>query len=242
MLIVCYHAVSDDWDHQLAVRHDAFRRQLSGLRRRGLRPVSAAAAVHGRGRLFHVTFDDAYASVRSAVPVLESMGVPATIFAVSSYADDGRPLDVPELAADAAESPEHLATMTWEELRELAGRGFEIGSHTRSHPHLPELSDDELDDELTGSRARFEDELGRPCRFLAYPYGEHDERVRAAAERAGYEAAFALWPGADGGNRFALPRAGFYREDSLVRALLKTTFASKAAAGALAIARKAKGS
>lgn len=172
----------------------------------------------------HVTFDDAYADIDGALGVLERLGIPATVFPSTSFADDGRPLDVPELAAEAAARPERLATMTWSRLREAAERGFTIGSHTVSHPHLTSLADDELDRELRDSRARIEDELGRPCTLLAYPYGEHDARVHAAVGRAGYEAAFALWAGSSRRNRFALPRVDLYRRDSLLRATLKTSF------------------
>ena len=70
--------------------------------------------------------------------------------------------------------------------------------------HLPELADDELHRELRDAKAALEERLRRRCRFLAYPFGDHDERVRRAAERAGYEAAFAVK--GSRGDRFALPR------------------------------------
>ena len=85
--------------------------------------------------------------------------------------------------------------MDWDELRSLADDGIEIGSHTVSHPHLTRLDDATLRLELVDSRERVEDEIGRPCRFLAYPFGEEDGRVRRAARDAGYEAAFALRTG-----------------------------------------------
>jgi peptidoglycan/xylan/chitin deacetylase (PgdA/CDA1 family) len=171
----------------------------------------------------HVTFDDAYRDILGVLPLLEQLRLPTTVFASTAYADDGRALDVPELAGDAGALPAALATMTWAELREIAERGVEIGSHTVSHPHLTQLADDELDRELRESRTRIEDELGRPTRLLAYPYGEHDARVHAAAQRAGYAAAFAQWPGSSVRNDYALPRVSFYRADSLRRAMFKTT-------------------
>jgi peptidoglycan/xylan/chitin deacetylase (PgdA/CDA1 family) len=135
-LVLCYHAVYDGWDHALALRPTAFERQVQSLLDRGFHPVDASEAVAGRGRYLHVTFDDAYKSISGALDVLEQLGVPATIFAATAFADEGRPLDVPELAADAIAHPDKLETMDWSELRALADRGFEIGSHTVSHPHL----------------------------------------------------------------------------------------------------------
>ena len=105
--------------------------------------------------------------------------------------------------------------MDWEALRRAAALGVEIGSHTRSHPHLTRLSDDDLQAELTGSREALEANLQRPCRFLAYPYGEMDERVRRAAEDAGYAAAYGLAADTRLGS-YGIPRADVYRGDGRV--------------------------
>jgi peptidoglycan/xylan/chitin deacetylase (PgdA/CDA1 family) len=220
-LVLCYHAVSETWHHELSVPADVLERQLRMLLRLGYRPVTAAEAVAGSGRLLHVTFDDAFTSVRTALPVLERTGVPATVFACTGYADDGRALDVPELADEVRARPDELATMTWDGLRALADRGVEVSSHTVSHPHLPTLSDAELADELRSSRQRLEDELGRPCRLLAYPYGECDERVRAAARAAGYDAAFSLPGDATGRDPFDAFRVGVWRGESPRRVAFK---------------------
>jgi len=239
-LVLCYHAVSETWEHALSVRPAAFERQLRSLVWRGYRGVSASDALSAGGRAVHVTFDDAYKSVLNALPALDRLGLPATVFASTDYANTGRPFDVPELAAEAAAHPEELATMDWEELRALAERGVEIGSHTVSHPHLPRLSDAEIDRELRDSRAQIEDELGRPCRFLAYPFGEHDARVRDGAHRAGYEAAHSLasktaQPEAD---RFAVRRIDLYRKDGVLVTTLKTSVLRSPAASVLGLVRR----
>jgi peptidoglycan/xylan/chitin deacetylase (PgdA/CDA1 family) len=223
-LVLCYHAISDRWPDSLAVPPAAFERQLRVLLRRGFRPVSAGDALLRRGRLLHVTFDDAYRNVHATLPLLRRIGVDATIFACSGFAGDGRPLLIPELRARAAGFESELSTMDWDALRESADQGFEIGSHTVSHPHLPTLSDDELRRELRDSREQIANQVGRPCRFVAYPFGEYDRRVRVAVEAAGYEAAFALHPReGSSGDRFAVPRVDVYRKDNAVRFALKTS-------------------
>jgi peptidoglycan/xylan/chitin deacetylase (PgdA/CDA1 family) len=213
-LSLCYHAVSETWNHELSVSPEAFEEQLQLLLRRGYRPVGAAEAAAGTGKLLHVTFDDAFTSVRNALPVVERTGARATVFACTGYADDGRPLGSPELQAELDERPEELETMKWDELRELAERGIEVGSHTISHRHLPTLSDAELADELRSSRERLEDELGRPCTVLAYPFGDCDERVRVAARGAGYAIAFGLPGDATGRDPFDVFRVGVWGGDS----------------------------
>jgi peptidoglycan/xylan/chitin deacetylase (PgdA/CDA1 family) len=249
-LVLCYHRVSNAEPRRLAVPLTSLEAHLRLLERRGYRAAGAEEVVAGRGKLFHVTFDDAYRSVADAMPALERRGVAATVFACSGFADEGRPLRVHELEAVVDEAPAEFATMRWDDLRALAERGVEIGSHTISHPHLPRLGDVELDRELRESRERIADELGRACRYLAYPYGDEDDRVRRAARRTGYEAAFAL-PGTRADvDPFGLPRVDLYWKDRGVRGALKLSplfwavarARNKAGARAPALFEKAGGS
>jgi peptidoglycan/xylan/chitin deacetylase (PgdA/CDA1 family) len=232
LLVLCYHSVSSEWQHALSVTPAAFREQVTSLASCGVAPVSAEALAAGTRKGLHVTFDDAYKDVLDVLPLLDGLGLPTTVFVSTAFADEGRPLAVPELAADAEARPELLATMNWDELRECAERGVEIGGHTVTHPHLTRLTDAELDRELGDSKQRIEQELGRPARLLAYTYGEHDARVHDAVRRAGYAAAFAQWPGSSLSNPFALPRVSFYRGESLRRVTVKTTRLGPALASA----------
>jgi peptidoglycan/xylan/chitin deacetylase (PgdA/CDA1 family) len=187
----------------------------------GFRPCNAADAVAGRGRLLHLTFDDAFTSILPTLHELHRRGVRHSVYVCTQLADDGgAPLTIRELER---EPEQELRTLTWDELRGLAELGTELYSHTASHPHLPELGDAELAAELRTSRERLEDELGRSCPLLAYPFGEHDARVRDAAKAAGYTAAFALGRSGDASDPFAVPRVGIYREDQLPRVIAKTT-------------------
>jgi peptidoglycan/xylan/chitin deacetylase (PgdA/CDA1 family) len=92
---------------------------------------------------------------------------------------------LPKIDRPARESLDRM--MTEEEIRSLHAAGHEIGSHTVSHPLLPQLSEAELDEELAGSRRRLESWLGAgEVKGICYPNGDHDARVTGAAERAGY--------------------------------------------------------
>jgi peptidoglycan/xylan/chitin deacetylase (PgdA/CDA1 family) len=203
-LALCYHAVSPTWEHRLSIQPELLLRQV--------RLVS-------RFRRIRVTFDDAFRSAAGVFPELQQLGLPITIFVCSALARDGSPLAIAELEGD---DPNELATMTWDELRGLAERGVEIQSHGVSHAHLTRLSDDALRAELADSKAELEDELHRPCTELAYPFGEHDGRVRAAARAASYSRAFALWD-APKNDRYAERRLDLYRRHTPLRALLMTT-------------------
>lgn len=217
-LVLCYHAVSATWPHELAVAPDVLAAQLRTLLRRGYRPAPAEEVAAGRGRLLHVTFDDAYRSVLAALPTLERLGLRATVFACPAYADTGAVVD-PAVGGDTEEA----ASLDWDGLAGVAERGHEIGSHSLTHPRLSELSDAELGRELGESRDRLEARLRRPCRYVAYPHGDHDRRVRAAARAAGYEAGFAIPGRRKPVDLFALPRVGVYRKDGPLRLALKTS-------------------
>jgi peptidoglycan/xylan/chitin deacetylase (PgdA/CDA1 family) len=235
-LILCYHAVSPSWTHEMAVPPEALERQLERLLARGFRPVVAAEAIRQGGNVLHVTFDDGLRSILNAVPTLERLKVPTTVFACVTCADRHAPLDVPELRAELEAHPDELATLSWAQLRELTELGIEIGSHTMRHPHLTALADEELAYELGESRRRIEDELARPCHFLAYPYGEHDARVRRATQAAGYQAAFALPAAERLGDPFQVGRVGVWQADSSLELRLKTSAPMRTAAG-LAVVR-----
>jgi peptidoglycan/xylan/chitin deacetylase (PgdA/CDA1 family) len=200
-VVLCYHAVSPTWKHRLCMDPDLLLKQVRWL---------------ARFRRLKASFDDAFRSASTVFPELERLHVPIQIFACTGYAREGAPLTIPELAGD---DPKQLATMRWDELRAQAERGVTISSHGVSHAHLTQLSDDELRRELADSKKELEDELGRPCTDFAYPYGEHDERVRQFVREAGYERAYGLLDDKD--DQYALQRLDLYRRHSPFRALLR---------------------
>jgi peptidoglycan/xylan/chitin deacetylase (PgdA/CDA1 family) len=226
-LVLCYHALSPTWRAALSVEPDAFRRQLQLLLSRGYRGrcFSEVVRKRGRGKLLAVTFDDAYRSVfELARPILAELGLPGSVFAVSGQIGRDGPMSWQGIdqwigTPDEAE----LTPMTWEQLDELRSQGWEVGSHTRSHPHLTTVSDEEIEAELGESKWMLEQQLGEPCTSIAYPYGDHDERVMRAAEAAGYEAAGALPKRLRPRNPLSWPRIGVYHVDDMRRFRLKVS-------------------
>ncbi len=250
LLILCYHAVSEDWPTELAVSPAQLDSQLRFFIRRGYRPATLSAALERPpgSKTLVVTFDDAYASVlERALPAMSVLGVPATVYVPTAYiAAEGalqwesmqRWLDTPY--------EDELRCMSWEDLRSLAAAGWEVGSHTSTHPKLPSLADAELAAELADSKARCEEEIGQPCRALAYPFSAYDRRVMDAARAAGYESATILdnhlaipagslvRPGRPT-QMFELLREGVYRRDGRARLWAKASpFARRVRASRLA--------
>jgi peptidoglycan/xylan/chitin deacetylase (PgdA/CDA1 family) len=175
-----------------------------------------------------VTFDDAFATVGSAaVDVLRDLGVPATIFVPTAFPDTHGPLVWPGMEEwPGGPHAGELRCLGWDELGALADEGWEIGSHTVTHPRLTQLDDQRLADELAESRRTVEARLGRACTSIAYPYGDVDARVVAAAGRAGYVAAAALPSRPHRDEPLCWPRIGAYRRDSVLRLATKATRAA----------------
>jgi peptidoglycan/xylan/chitin deacetylase (PgdA/CDA1 family) len=227
VLVLCYHAVSPDWDADLSVRPEALERQLGMLSRRGYRGATFSRAVTEppARRTVAVTFDDAYRSVIAlARPILDRFGFPGSVYVPTAFAGSEQPMSWPGIDHWTGTPHEReLVPMSWDELGELANAGWEIGSHTRTHPHLTQIGDDELARELRESREECEAELGLPCDSLAYPYGDVDERVVAAARAAGYLNAAGLPARWHKPSQLAWPRAGIYQADAPWRFRLKAS-------------------
>jgi peptidoglycan/xylan/chitin deacetylase (PgdA/CDA1 family)/glycosyltransferase involved in cell wall biosynthesis len=228
LLVLCYHAVSDRWRSPLAVTTRSLEAQLGALVRRGYRGAlfTEAVTTPTLGKTLVVTFDDAYRSIRElALPVLESLGLPATVFAPTNYLGGGQVATWPLMEHYVRSGgPEELTVMSWEQLAELQARGWEIGSHSLSHPDLTSLDDDSLVAELAESKRLCEERLSGPCRSIAFPFGSTDTRVMAATGAAGYEAAAGLPM-----RRFHVPltlnwpRVGIYGSDPRWRFELKVS-------------------
>jgi peptidoglycan/xylan/chitin deacetylase (PgdA/CDA1 family) len=226
-IVLCYHALSHTWDAELSTTPDLFERQLRRLLDRGYHPVrfSEAVTLPATRPVFAVTFDDAYRSVLElGLPILERLQIPATVFAPTDYVGTERPMVWPGIEQWLGGPFEHeLLPMSWGELDRLAAAGWEIGSHTGSHPHLTRLDNLALADELHRSKAACERHLPGPCESIAYPYGDVDQRVMAAAAHAGYATAGTLPGRITPGGALHWPRVGVYRADADWRFALKVS-------------------
>lgn len=216
IVVLCYHALSHRWNADLSVTPQRFAAQLEYLSQRGYRGVTFTEALSGEveGPTVAITFDDGYLSnFELARPILARHGMPGTVFVPTDYVG-GPPMSWPGIDRWIGTSSEdELRPMSWDQLRGLADQGWEIGSHTKSHPRLTQISDQQLEDELGESRTVCERELGVACTSVAYPYGDHDPRVVYAAARAGYEVGGTLPTRTRVRTSLTWPRIGVYQRD-----------------------------
>ncbi|HEY9753801.1 MAG TPA: polysaccharide deacetylase family protein, partial [Oculatellaceae cyanobacterium] len=106
----------------------------------------------------------------NALPVLNSYGYKTTL-AIYPDAQDGQWPDY----------------MSWAQVEELSKSGFDVESHTYSHPHLNKLTTAKLQEEMVKSKTELL-QHGVDAAALIYPYGEgiNNATVIQAAKDAGY--------------------------------------------------------
>lgn len=226
MTILCYHSIDPNWESPLAVTPEAFAEHCAWLARsrRMLDMDTAAVQMDASGSLPRgagvITFDDGFAPVfELALPVLKRHRIPATVFLVAgTLTGSGHPVDWVD---DPPAEP--LRTLTRDQVLEMRAAGILFGSHSHAHRDLTSLGDEECERDLRESREVLEDLLGGPVRYLAYPRGRHDDRVRGAAARAGFTHGFALPESREPAGPLAIPRVGVFRRNGMLTLRAKTS-------------------
>ena len=227
--VLMYHRVGaarNAWEARYCVSPERFEHQMNALHGRGMQACSTdelvAWLLDGRPLAdgsFVLTFDDGFMGVyEHALPALSALAWRATVFLVSGLIGKRD-----HWTAQANPAGVSYPLLGKREIAEMAKHGFSFQSHTRSHPDLRSLSALELAEELGGARCDLEDLLGGPVRYLAYPFGWHDQRVVDAAQASGYSAAFCTQPGFNRRSidRYRIRRLEVYGTDSPAALLRK---------------------
>ena len=143
-----------------------------------------------------LTFDDGYVdNYDELFPLLQKYNAKATIFVIS----------------DAVYSEHYLKEA---QIKELSDSGLvSIQSHTKTHPHLSELGEEDTVTELEQSRLRITQITGREPFVLCYPYGSNSDLTREVAEKYysfGIRMNGGQWT--TGGDLFSVPRLYMSRD------------------------------
>jgi hypothetical protein len=156
--------------------HDRLFATLRELARRGVPPARAgieaplqALLAPCAARSPHATLDRLIARL----PHPQLLAVAAALEARTGFS----PGDLPAGAR----------LLDWDEVRDLAAAGLDVGGHSVSHAVLTNLPLAEARMEIEGCRDAIAEQLGRPPRHFAYPNGFHSAAVRRAVRDAGYE-------------------------------------------------------
>ncbi len=117
-----------------------------------------------------LTIDDGFKSFLKALPLFEEFGYPFTLFVSTKPTQKGYP-----------------DFLSWKDLKKIAPFG-QIALHSHAHPHLVDLSDEQIQADTQKGIELFKKHLGFAPTAYAYPYGEYDERVKKIIESFNFEA------------------------------------------------------
>ncbi|MBD3243086.1 MAG: polysaccharide deacetylase family protein [Chitinivibrionales bacterium] len=133
------------------------------------------------GKRVILTFDDGLEDCYTkALPILTALGIPASFFPIAGC------LGAASSNADVYGTQRYLSAS---EVRQIADRGHEIGSHSLTHADLVLLPPDELREELRRSKAILEDIVGHQVTSISFPFGSCNDHVWRAAQECGYRTA-----------------------------------------------------
>ncbi|HWK27597.1 MAG TPA: polysaccharide deacetylase family protein [Solirubrobacter sp.] len=213
--ILMYHVISAAppgvANAELWVDRHVFASQMQALARAGYEAVTLRQAWDGwrtgaplPRKPIVVSFDDGYLSQYThAKPVLRRLGWPGVLnLEIKSIGPGG---------------------LTTKQIKSMLAAGWELDSHTVTHPDLTTLDDASLKRELVDSRRELHERFDVPVDFFAYPAGRFDARVEAATRAAGYAAATTTIEGvaSRSDDPFALPRVRVNASDTAASLLAR---------------------
>ena len=187
--ILMYHSIGERNEYFFNVALEDFAAQMRFLSEKGYKVISLRELV----RRLHegvpldgeivVTFDDGYKdNYENAFPILKQYDLPATIFVTTDLIGTRDKRDFERLSAL--------------DLRTLSDSGLiDIEPHTKTHPKLAKLVQDDAREEIVGAKEELERILGKTCDLFAYPYGNYSDETALLVRGLGFAGAITVEAG-----------------------------------------------
>ncbi len=111
-----------------------------------------------------ISFDAAWGNEETAqlLDILDTCGVKATFFLVGDWVD---------------KFPDDVVT--------IAQKGHDIGNHSNTHPHMPQLSAEKATAEITSCNDKIKALTGKSPTLFRPPYGDYDNMVVDSVKKLG---------------------------------------------------------
>lgn len=188
--IYMYHHIqdlTDDGDqllYGLSLSISSFQEEMNYLKKNNYKTLTLTEMLDNQlAKSVVLTFDDGYIDVyQNAFPIMQKSGFSGVVFIIT----------------DLVGTPGY---MSWEELKELKNAGWEMGSHTLSHPSLETLDFDSATKQIVESKKIIEQKLsdasvGAPTskdrredikvNFFCYPAGKYNQETIEILKNNGY--------------------------------------------------------
>jgi peptidoglycan/xylan/chitin deacetylase (PgdA/CDA1 family) len=158
-----------------------------------------------------ISFDDGMRNnYTTALPLLKSYGIVATVYVTIEFIDGVSPWI-------GAQGDNRM--LSEDEIRALGREGWELGAHTMTHPDLATLDYDACRAEIERSRTALERIGGAPVETFAYPFGRYGPAALAAVRDSGLLAAVSTGRGS--WNAYELRRTMIGAADPTALVVLK---------------------
>ncbi|MCK9615162.1 MAG: polysaccharide deacetylase family protein [Candidatus Omnitrophica bacterium] len=203
--ILMYHSFDDSRIKDFAAVSNAnFYKQMKFIKEKGYKVISLnnyCQLLKDKKpiskNLVVLTIDDGYKDNLEAIEILKKFDFPATLF----------------ITVDRIGKPGFLSEKDIRLI--LQETKITIGSHTATHPDLPQVSDAELKNEISSPKHKLARQFTTKIETIAYPGGAYDERALKEVESAGYLCACTTNRGFSKKlNRFSLRRVKMTNRDT----------------------------
>lgn len=185
ILILLYHRILPEEDdlskvsteeRVFSVKEKEFSKQLEYLYSNGWKTLNLSqlleylqAKTPFPDKSLVISFDDGnQTDYTVAFPLLEKFGFKATFF----------------LTSDFIEKSGHLQKS---QILKMSQEGMEFGSHGKTHKFLSTLKEEELRQELLGSKKFLEEIIGKEINLLSLPGGYHSTTVKRITKELGFK-------------------------------------------------------
>jgi peptidoglycan/xylan/chitin deacetylase (PgdA/CDA1 family) len=180
-ILLYHHVAPSDGTVQLTVSPEMFETQMLILHQKGYTPITPRelseairCGIPLPDLAVVITFDDGHVdNYEYAYPIMDELGFRGAMYVVANRTATDGFLDV-------------------EQLKEMLSEGWEIGSHSVSHPDLTTISAERLREELLNSRSRLEADLGIEIQSFAYPFGSFTPEMVKKVIEYGYSNAMGI--------------------------------------------------
>jgi peptidoglycan/xylan/chitin deacetylase (PgdA/CDA1 family) len=177
--VLMYHQLAEGRDgDKYTLARSTFQAQMQCLHDLGLRGISVGELLSGRRKgVVGLTFDDGnWSDAAYAWPVLRDLGFSATFYVTAGHVSQ-------------------CLHSSWEQLRDLARSGAEIGCHGRTHCFLDTSDRTVLEYEIAGARRLLEDRLGIAVNHFSLPGGRYSTEAMRVCGASGFMSVATSRPG-----------------------------------------------
>ncbi len=203
--ILYYHSIDYEEGNELRVPPEEFEAHMEHLSQNGYESVTLDdlyqyfyAGKDLPEKAFVLTFDDGYEdNYIHAFPIAEKYGYSGTVFIVTEWIGG-------------------KGYLNRQQLLEMNQAGWQIESHTVTHPYLDSISTEQIKEELLTSKEVLEELLGKPKVAFAYPYGVYDSSIIELCRETGYKMGLTIdrgWAGPE--DPFRMKRVYCYAQMGL---------------------------